>query len=68
MRIFTHAFVLSLTMAVIVAIIGPTTTSAQAKAPPAAVAKLETRHWTIDGVRRVALVHVPADAKPNLWV
>jgi polyhydroxybutyrate depolymerase len=63
MPMVTRASALSLTMTVIVAITGPTIARAQAKPRPAAVAKLEPREWTIDGVTRVALVHVPADAE-----
>jgi hypothetical protein len=57
----------SLTMAATVAVTGPTTATAQnnARRRPAAVDNLETRHWTIDGVNRSALVYVPAMAKES---
>jgi polyhydroxybutyrate depolymerase len=65
MRKFKSALVFSMRMAVIIATNGPTIAPAQTNDPPAAIGKLATHHWTIDGVRRVALVHSPVDAKVN---
>ncbi len=67
MRMFTRAHFRSLMMAVAVTITGPTTAPAQnkAKAQPHTVDNLETHHWTIDDVKRIALVHVPAGSKNN---
>jgi polyhydroxybutyrate depolymerase len=63
----TRSLLVSLAIAATVAVTGPSTATAQnnAKRRPAAADNLETRHWTIDGVDRVALVHVPAMAKAS---
>lgn len=67
MRMLAHWLFISVTMAATLSIGGPTTTAARkkAKGPPAAVDNLETRHWTIDGIERTALVHIPATANAN---
>ena len=54
-------------MAAAVVISPSTLATAQnkAKGRPSAADNLETRHWIIDGVKRVALVYVPAKAKEN---
>jgi polyhydroxybutyrate depolymerase len=61
MRIFTAARFLSLTMTVTVALAG----TAVANTERAADDDFETRNWTVDGVERAALVHVPAEANVN---